>query len=109
MMLSRGTHTFSDGGSGVGELFLLSCLYFFFFFFCFFLVFFFQAEDGIRDVAVTGVQTCALPICVHLRLKKKRRRTEVRGGHTPTMSTQPTPNRVRDERKGAKRDRKSVV
>src|SRR5687768_824168 len=26
------------------------------------LVFFFQAEDGIRDVAVTGVQTCALPI-----------------------------------------------
>src|SRR5256884_416898 len=26
-------------------------------------VFFFQAEDGIRDVAVTGVQTCALPIC----------------------------------------------
>src|SRR2546422_3759844 len=26
--------------------------------------FFFQAEDGIRDVAVTGVQTCALPICV---------------------------------------------
>src|SRR5438094_1856078 len=31
-------------------------------FFCFF--FFFQAEDGIRDRTVTGVQTCALPICV---------------------------------------------
>src|SRR5687768_18139653 len=31
-------------------------LFFLFFFF------FFQAEDGIRDVAVTGVQTCALPI-----------------------------------------------
>src|SRR5436309_12711954 len=30
---------------------------FFFFFF-----FFFQAEDGIRDFHVTGVQTCALPI-----------------------------------------------
>src|SRR5438034_1643406 len=29
-------------------------------FFCFF---FFQAEDGIRDHCVTGVQTCALPIC----------------------------------------------
>src|SRR5687768_9785552 len=28
--------------------------------------FFFQAEDGIRDVAVTGVQTCALPICPRL-------------------------------------------
>src|SRR5690606_41161182 len=27
-------------------------------------VFFFQAEDGIRDFHVTGVQTCALPICV---------------------------------------------
>src|SRR2546429_7792927 len=27
--------------------------------------FFFQAEDGIRDVAVTGVQTCALPISDH--------------------------------------------
>src|SRR3712207_7340597 len=25
-------------------------------------VFFFQAEDGIRDIGVTGVQTCALPI-----------------------------------------------
>src|SRR2546430_17425413 len=29
-------------------------------FICFF--FFFQAEDGIRDLTVTGVQTCALPI-----------------------------------------------
>src|SRR5207253_5279757 len=27
--------------------------------------FFFQAEDGIRDGHVTGVQTCALPICSH--------------------------------------------
>src|SRR5687768_18215529 len=43
-------------------------LYFFFFFF------FFQAEDGIRDVAVTGVQTCALPI--------SRRRAR-RGAHWP--------------------------
>src|SRR5256885_4391718 len=31
-----------------------TCIYFFFFFF--------QAEDGIRDYKVTGVQTCALPI-----------------------------------------------
>src|SRR5256885_7371277 len=28
--------------------------------------FFFQAEDGIRDYKVTGVQTCALPICQHV-------------------------------------------
>src|SRR5207302_7717967 len=27
--------------------------------------FFFQAEDGIRDFHVTGVQTCALPISIH--------------------------------------------
>src|SRR5690554_7769738 len=42
-----------------------STLYFFFFCgICFFFVFFFffQAEDGIRDADVTGVQTCALPI-----------------------------------------------
>src|SRR5687768_14061717 len=30
----------------------------------FYTIFFFQAEDGIRDVAVTGVQTCALPISI---------------------------------------------
>src|SRR5256885_9211660 len=30
---------------------------------CAFCFFFFQAEDGIRDYKVTGVQTCALPIC----------------------------------------------
>src|SRR5690349_23397632 len=39
----------------------LSLRSFFFFFF-----FFFQAEDGIRDLYVTGVQTCALPICPRL-------------------------------------------
>src|SRR2546422_8610349 len=38
--------------------------------------FFFQAEDGIRDVAVTGVQTCALPILLDL--------SRFAGGLTPT-------------------------
>src|SRR5207248_4852845 len=37
-------------------LMFVYCVFFFFFFF------FFQAEDGIRDRTVTGVQTCALPI-----------------------------------------------
>src|SRR5947207_14629995 len=37
------------------SIFVLSVFYLFFFFF-------FQAEDGIRDHCVTGVQTCALPI-----------------------------------------------
>src|SRR2546429_1582218 len=43
--------------------------------------FFFQAEDGIRDVAVTGVQTCALPICATNRLATFRQ---------PIRSMQPT-------------------
>src|SRR5204863_844955 len=59
-----------------------------------FVFFFFQAEDGIRDLYVTGVQTCALPISrvfarrlrrrlqgrrnVALRLARPRRR---RDGH----------------------------
>ena len=30
-------------------------------------LFFFQAEDGIRDTPVTGVQTCALPIWEHFK------------------------------------------
>src|SRR5207245_5305697 len=34
--------------------------------FLFFFFFFFQAEDGIRDATVTGVQTCALPISTSL-------------------------------------------
>src|SRR5687767_15675678 len=41
------------------------------------LVFFFQAEDGIRDKLVTGVQTCALPISLtapHRRGQGEHRR-----------------------------------
>src|SRR2546427_2732143 len=37
-----------------------------------FLCFFFQAEDGIRYLTVTGVQTCALPISFHLGLSPER-------------------------------------
>src|SRR5437879_11499061 len=39
---------------------------FYLFYICLFF-FFFQAEDGIRDTSVTGVQTCALPICPFLK------------------------------------------
>src|SRR5699024_11875028 len=35
------------------------------------LCFFFQAEDGIRDRNVTGVQTCALPICGRATERKR--------------------------------------
>ena len=36
-------------------------------------IFFLQAEDGIRDWSVTGVQTCALPI--YIKTKRKFTRT----------------------------------
>src|SRR6266498_4760954 len=48
------------------------------FFFCLFEIhllgffFFFQAEDGIRDADVTGVQTCALPISEAAALARRR-------------------------------------
>src|SRR5947209_14490109 len=38
------------------------------------LFFFFQAEDGIRDIGVTGVQTCALPIFAERPRRPERRR-----------------------------------
>src|SRR5205085_3778515 len=40
---------------------------------CFFFFFFFQAEDGIRDLTVTGVQTCALPISEQAAPRTPRR------------------------------------
>src|ERR1039457_6662452 len=46
-------------------LFLSSVVFVYFFFF-----FFFQAEDGIRDYKVTGVQTCALPIQIYEKGKR---------------------------------------
>src|SRR2546427_677405 len=45
---------------GVCRLSMMLSLFFIYFILFFF--FFFQAEDGIRDLTVTGVQTCALPI-----------------------------------------------
>src|SRR3712207_8978155 len=36
------------------------------------LIFFFQAEDGIRDIGVTGVQTCALPISLIIQYSLAR-------------------------------------
>src|SRR2546430_10787745 len=47
---------------------------------CFFF-FFFQAEDGIRDLTVTGVQTCALPI-----FAQRRRPDRERGGERPVAA-----------------------
>src|SRR5206468_5771522 len=50
------------------------------------LFFFFQAEDGIRDLIVTGVQTCALPIyvvdhdCRQVQLRRVTQTLERGGG-----------------------------
>src|SRR2546429_7322924 len=65
-------------------------------------VFFFQAEDGIRDVAVTGVQTCALPISNSARRTWWIRRScwQARRGFGRTISAScsekrcPCPNRI---------------
>ena len=48
--------------------------------------FFFQAEDGIRDVAVTGVQTCALPICVDVSRLETRLKQIIEGREPATES-----------------------
>src|SRR5438309_8543695 len=59
---------------------VLSLLFLFFFvvLLFFFFFFFFQAEDGIRDGTVTGVQTCALPISSRSRIASPRSRRRAR-------------------------------
>src|SRR5699024_11887432 len=56
--------------------------------------FFFQAEDGIRDRNVTGVQTCALPIS--LRAAPRRSWSQSRPRASPSMGPghQKTPSRT---------------
>src|SRR5688572_32360987 len=53
-------------------LFFVFYFFLFSFFFFFFFFFFFQAEDGIRDLTVTGVQTCALPIFLPRQFRAQR-------------------------------------
>src|SRR5437773_5744364 len=67
-------------------------LFFFYVFIFFFFFFFFQAEDGIRDRDVTGVQTCALPICC------SRIREQLRPADRPWIQIQ-----VDEVRRGARR------
>src|SRR5438309_8292709 len=54
-----------------------------------FFFFFFQAEDGIRDGTVTGVQTCALPICLRadFRLRSVGVQIRVSRGRTLKATT----------------------
>src|SRR5256885_4966388 len=85
--------------------------------------FFFQAEDGIRDYKVTGVQTCALPICSRFRAaacrSRRRPRSALRSrefqARARSSPLQPRRARwlLREARRSVARailkDRKSVV
>src|SRR5258708_4646035 len=69
------------------------------------LVFFFQAEDGIRDDLVTGVQTCALPISTEWRDRFDRAILPFR------LRPQPHPNAApmrSDPYSGARRPRRGA-
>src|SRR5207253_5991948 len=55
----------------IGMVTLISMVIYFLGRSSFFFFFFFQAEDGIRDGHVTGVQTCALPISADARSASK--------------------------------------
>src|SRR5438046_10666909 len=57
-----------------------------------YVIFFFQAEDGIRDWSVTGVQTCALPICLGSGYTRPRPQRRPRGGQSqPILHVRPEP------------------
>src|SRR5437867_5149808 len=82
----------------------IMCMMFSFFFF-----FFFQAEDGIRDRTVTGVQTCALPIYGYVERvslfpytyrKQMRMRTHVRRIHAHALPLAYSPQRSEERRVG---------
>src|SRR3989440_9022901 len=70
------------------------------FHFAFFFFFFFQAEDGIRDLIVTGVQTCALPISTRRFLELAgfydRQRADFGYFITPDFIEQRQPVRITD-------------
>src|SRR6266508_2134966 len=51
-------------------------------------LFFFQAEDGIRDGHVTGVQTCALPICLLLEAVRLGGQTAARASGRTTAAAE---------------------
>src|SRR5256886_3998939 len=86
------------------------------------LPFFFQAEDGIRDLTVTGVQTCALPISRARPARERQRggrpRAGARGRVRPALAAVrprrrllrfPVRRRTRRRVARAPADRKSVV
>src|SRR5438132_13273798 len=65
-------------------------------------LFFFQAEDGIRDHCVTGVQTCALPICIRSTAISPTRTT------ARTVCTAPCRRRCRNASPKARSEERRV-
>src|SRR3712207_7785696 len=59
--------------------------------------FFFQAEDGIRDIGVTGVQTCALPISLHADLYGDEHQVRLLFRCAPVAGTTPGPVTLPDD------------
>src|SRR6266436_6834201 len=60
-------------------------------------IFFFQAEDGIRDVAVSGVQTCALPIWLILGSRVRHEIASHSFSHISFLAQNSTPDLVEQE------------
>src|SRR5690606_39433323 len=77
---------------------------------CFEYFFFFQAEDGIRDFHVTGVQTCALPICRPFRRAPSEWPSSAHSGSTRAGSSPSAASRVREcaSRSAACRSRRQI-
>src|SRR5690349_24116578 len=93
-------------------IFYIFFIFLFFFFFLdlfFFFFFFFQAEDGIRDLDVTGVQTCALPISRSGRRGRRRDAPRRPRSHRSPADRgaprSPTPAGVRDQAPHGQRGR----
>src|SRR6266853_4357965 len=86
-------------------MFMFSQLVYVFFFF------FFQAEDGIRDLTVTGVQTCALPIWARDALGLGRPADALARAARPTVLVRERPQRAgpaADERRQARVPRRAL-
>src|SRR2546429_4403630 len=69
--------------------------------------FFFQAEDGIRDVAVTGVQTCALPISVAATTEEAGQAEQVAEVVPSTVVVDLVDTEVAFEQRGHKYERRN--
>src|SRR2546430_4404072 len=64
-----------------------------------FMFFFFQAEDGIRDLTVTGVQTCALPISANDYAARKAHPADAGRLYDPAASRPPSGTSRRADRR----------